>query len=326
MTPAAIVHCDWSKDPSKQWMAVGTRKGDRWTLGTAVPVEAPSTLVARATSFALESGPVLLGFDFPIGVPKAYGAQTPHEGFLSLLDRWRRDGQWDLVATSAERLSVERPFYQPRPSKGSTKAHLVAGLNLAARNALLRLCEMPQTTGRRAASELFWLVGAKQVGLGAIDGWRDVIAPSLANGAALWPHHGTLGELLDRAPVVVAETYPAEVYDWIAKATGAEANLGFGRGRSKRTQSDRRVAGGYILELLARRGINASGALVAQLKEGFGPRKSGEDPFDAVVGAVGMLEVVTDSRAEGAPYDQADIRVWEGWILGQRWREARAVS
>jgi hypothetical protein len=55
----------------------------------------------------------------------------------------------------------------------------------------------------------------------------------------------------------------------------------------------------------------------AALLDGFGPFKSGEDPFDAFVGLIGMIEVVEGRRDEGNTFAGDDI-TWEGWILGQR--------
>jgi hypothetical protein len=53
-----------------------------------------------------------------------------------------------------------------------------------------------------------------------------------------------------------------------------------------------------------------------QLLDGFGSSKSGEDPFDALIGLLGMIEVVDARRPEGyAP--TANAAAWEGWILGQ---------
>lgn len=60
-----------------------------------------------------------------------------------------------------------------------------------------------------------------------------------------------------------------------------------------------------------------SAALEATITDGFGLDKTGEDRFDAVVGLLGMIDVVERRRTEGAP-EEDDITTWEGWILGQR--------
>jgi hypothetical protein len=56
-------------------------------------------------------------------------------------------------------------------------------------------------------------------------------------------------------------------------------------------------------------------ALAADITDGFGPRSSADDPFDAVVGMFGMLNVVRGARPSGEPNDPVVRRV-EGWILG----------
>ena len=47
----------------------------------------------------------------------------------------------------------------------------------------------------------------------------------------------------------------------------------------------------------------------------FGARNDGEDRFDAVVGLLGMLDVVLGNLPSGEPED--DTTRVEGWILGQ---------
>jgi hypothetical protein len=54
----------------------------------------------------------------------------------------------------------------------------------------------------------------------------------------------------------------------------------------------------------------------ALLDDGFGSDEVGEDKFDAVVGLLGMLDVVLGGRDGGTPH--ADVRAVEGWILGQQ--------
>ncbi|TLN17671.1 hypothetical protein FDZ74_07335 [bacterium] len=53
-----------------------------------------------------------------------------------------------------------------------------------------------------------------------------------------------------------------------------------------------------------------------QIETGFGDRPNGEDLFDAVVGLLGMLQVLRGERTNAAPASPVVRRV-EGWILGQ---------
>lgn len=62
-------------------------------------------------------------------------------------------------------------------------------------------------------------------------------------------------------------------------------------------------------------GINLHPELISTLVGGFGPGNSGEDPFDAVVGLIGMLSLLTGSLPQFEPKDKI-IKQVEGWIMG----------
>jgi hypothetical protein len=65
-----------------------------------------------------------------------------------------------------------------------------------------------------------------------------------------------------------------------------------------------------------RNGVDVAPAIAALIVDGFGPRKDGEDLFDAIVGLLGMLDVVMGGRPSGEP-DDPIVHSLEGWILGQ---------
>ena len=72
MDGMVVAHCDWGKDPKKRWMAVASRPpGGDFTAAATVMVGNTATLLDRLRGIA-GPRPVLIGFDFPIGVPKAY--------------------------------------------------------------------------------------------------------------------------------------------------------------------------------------------------------------------------------------------------------------
>ncbi|MCD2184467.1 hypothetical protein [Rhizobium sp. GN54] len=66
--------------------------------------------------------------------------------------------------------------------------------------------------------------------------------------------------------------------------------------------------------LAARPGLDTD-LLLSAINDGFGSDKAGEDRFDAVIGLLGMLDVVDGRRGKGIPAIDA-VRKWEGWILG----------
>jgi mannose-6-phosphate isomerase-like protein (cupin superfamily) len=225
--------------------------------------------------------------------------------FRELLPKLGR-GEWARFFDIAERpdeISPHRPFYPRRPG-GTSREHLYAGLGLDGA-ALLRSCDRATTT-RRAAAPLFWTLGGQQVGAGAIVGWRDVLQPALANEAldiVLWPFDGRLEELFAPGQLVIAETYPTEIY----------GHLGISfAGRGKRQEAARAATGSALAAWAGRLGLELEPQLEQGLRDGF----RSDDAFDAVVGLFGMLNVVAKYRAAGEPGDER-IRKIEGWMLGQ---------
>ena len=256
-------------------------------------------------------GPLLAGFDFPIGVPAVYGQLTGLADFSTALEVFGK-GQWSeffLVAETPQQVSCRRPFY-PRTYTAPLKPkqiHLLQGLRIESIDALRRQCERATLT-RRAACPLFWTLGSNQVGKAAISGWQEVIAPARRRGARLWPFDGSLTELATAGVPVLAETYPAEAYGHVGIAFQARM--------SKRRQEDRRAAMVGLFDWARHRGITFSEALVTQVEDGFGASSDGEDAFDAFIGALSMIEVADGRRME-RPFDRTGGEAWEGWILGQ---------
>jgi hypothetical protein len=180
---------------------------------------------------------------------------------------------------------------------------------------LLRRCDREQVN-RRAAAPLFWTMGAQQVGKAAIIGWRDVLAPALRNKAvdlAIWPFSGPLHTLLQPGRVVVAETYPAECYRHLGVTLAVKDTFGHS---GKRSQYARRHNAPRLLAWASETGVTLDAELQKQINEGFGASRDGEDPFDAIIGLFGTLNVALKRRPPGEPYDE-DVRRIEGWILGQ---------
>ena len=310
MTPsgnlALVAHCDWSRDAKKRWMAVALRGGDSWRLARPDMVGNTSDLLDRLQARTPAGTGIFVGFDFPIGLPRSYGRQTGLPDFRSALEcfgagHWT---DWYRVCERPDEVSVRRPFFPQRPG-GTRRAHLVNGLGVDGYDRLLRTCEMA-TADRPAACSLFWTLGGNQVGKGAITGWQEVLAPN-ANRIALWPFDGRLDRLLDSDDIVIAETYPGDVY----------GQIGIPRRPvwSKRRAEGRSSVGRYLIDAIQRRGYIIDEELRRATVSGFSEDATGEDQFDAFVGLLGMLEVVDGHRSDGCPNDP-EARIWEGWILG----------
>ena len=307
MQASVVAHCDWSMVGAKRWMTVAILRDGRYHLSAPEAVGDTVDLVERLRARAEDDGALLLGFDFPIGLPKRYGDRTGFSSFRALLNELGRGvfADWFRVASHRDEISLYRPVYPAGPG-GRQRIHLFQALEMDGAK-LLRLCEQPGE-GRQTPAMLFWTLGGNQVGKAAITGWQEVIIPHLPT-SALWPFDGDLSDLLARHAVVMAETYPGDAY----------GQLGIPRRPqwSKRRQEGRLVVAPHLLNWLALRPDVEAHALLPVIGDGFGKDRAGEDRFDSTVGLFAMLDVLTGKRAEGAPLDPA-VRQWEGWILGRR--------
>ena len=313
-----VAHADWSANPSGRQIAIARRVGERYTASAVRPVGTLSDLFPALLAEAGPNGTAFLGVDFPIGLPQAYAAKASIYDFRVGLKRFGR-GRWscfyDPAATKTE-ISLTRPFYPARPGpKGSIRRDdLPSALGLESYDVLHRLCDRGHPD-RPAAAVLFWTLGSNQAGKAAISGWRDVIAPALRGSKGrrellrLWPFDGPLERLVEQPGIVVAETYPGEIYNHFCMGISAQ-------NRSKRRQDDRRREAAVLMRTAVQLDIDLADSLSAMLEDGFGTQGGGDDRFDAAVGLFGMINILRGHRAPGNPHDHAR-RTIEGWILGQ---------
>ena len=247
---------------------------------------------------------MVLGVDFPLGLPRAYVAKhVTAPDFPHFLRSLTHHPDFFAVCPNLASVSGARPFYPLRGVAGMTRLAHARALGLADAMAISRLCDRA-TAERPAGAPLFWTLGANQSGKAAISAWRDMLLPALAGPTppALWPFDGPLAALLAPSRVVIAETYPAE----------ALRHLGLRLAGSKRRQTDRAALAPLLGAALLRLGV--TGAL--DLAGGFGSDAAGEDRFDSVLGLLCVLQVVDGTRPDFIP-DDPWIRQWEGWVLGQ---------
>jgi hypothetical protein len=311
--PARVIHADWSATPRKRWACEAVRGGDGRYVVSAPRYVKDAGLFAL-TLMTAAAGGVLVGFDFPIGLPLAYARKAGIDDFLALLPQLG-EGDWADFYTVAERpddIGLRRPFY-PAKARGAARKHLTQALGIAD---LHRVCD-GRTGDRRAAAELFWTMGAQQVGKAAIHGWREILGPALKMAAyvpmSIWPFSGTLDALMQPGRIVVCEAYPGEFYGHLGVRFPRKA----GRKSGKRVQADRAANAPALAAFAARAGIVLDEGMRAALAEGFGVDDFAEDRFDAAVGVLGMLNVALGYRPAGQPPNE-DIRRVEGWILGMR--------
>ena len=299
--PTVVAHCDWSVEAQKRQCCVAIHGEDGWHAGEPGAIHDPMELVTRLIADA-RGGPILLGCDFPIGVPAAWALRAGVQSFSELLpelgaDRW---AEFFNIADSAEEIRTERPFYPRRPG-GTSKRQLWEALGLDDADSLQRECE--RTHGGEA---LFWTLGARQVGRGALHGWRTLLQTALSRPEVevrLWPFDGDLADLLKPGRLVIVETYPRAFYaplhiDWVVKTDKA----------SRERAAELLEAATQVI------GLGLDESLRTRFGEGF----KNDDDFDAVVGLIGMLMVVQGRRSERSKpiAGNALVQRVEGWMFG----------
>lgn len=309
-----LVHSDWSVSPRKRWTAEAVRAGGTddggWDVLDLAPTGPVDAFIRRLACQA-RIEPVIAGFDFPIGVPAAYGARTGLPDFRALL-REVGSGDWAGFATIARdpgEITVQRPFYPATSQAGIKQHHLLSAHGATQLDDLRRLCERAHAD-RRAACPIFWTLGGNQVGRAALSGWMEVIRPAMAGGARLWPFDGTLAELAATPGLVLAETYPTEAY--------GQVGVRFGREGGKTSQPARLGQVVAIEAWAMKRRVRWAQPVAELIEAGFGADKTGEDRFDALLGLLGMIETVETGQGE-PPSAQPEAAAWEGWIVGQGW-------
>jgi len=323
--PDLVAHADWSKNPNKRWVAVAVHQHDGiYEAQAPEKVEDTRLFLENLRNSCRPTATIMIGFDFPIGIPASYAIRCSVTDFLELLPKLGK-GEWPdfyKPAETADQISVKRPFYPMKPG-GSRRSYLTESL-LGHDNFddLLRLCERGYD-GRRSACPLFWTLGGQQVGKAAISGWQSVIQPALVKDpdqTRIWPFDGSLSSLLSETGVtIIAETYPAEFYTHLniglySKQSPGEVTNQPSSG--KRDQRSRKNISPILLKWSRETDVRLTSQLNDEIIHGFSPSTKGEDPFDAVIGLFGMLNILLGHHPPGDPMSEEQKRI-EGWILGQ---------
>ncbi len=259
--PAWVAHADWGTSKNKRQVAKAFRQTDGTFLALPPQVfgleETCDPLSRLGVPTEARAKGIVAGFDFPIGLPMRYAAKIGITSFRTALRQFG-SGEWFQffdVADSPEEITLHRPFYPLHPGqKGDVSwAHLEAGLGIE-RRFLKRRCEAG------GGESLFWTLGGRQVGKAALNGWKTVLQPLLADkelGAAIWPFDGHLANLVQLRDVVILETYPAVFYRHFRFSELPPSVW------SKRRRDDRKAKGAALL--LAAERIPVSVALEVTL-------------------------------------------------------------
>jgi hypothetical protein len=298
-------HADWSVDPRKRWMTVAVLSGGHWAMEAPMLVGDVATFLARLRALT-DGGAVALGIDCPVGLPPAYAAQLRgFEDFPAFLRTLTPEQAFFSVARRIDEVSLARPFFPAGSISGTGhKLALARALNLAGTADLARLVDL-KTANRPGGGQMFWTLGANQCGKAALAAWRDLIVPALHNEhLKLWPFDGGFRELAAAGQAVIAETYPAE----------ALRQLGLKLRGSKQAQASRQALAAPLFGVAENLQIKMSEALAGEIRTGFGPKKSAEDPFDSLIGVLGVINVLNGNRPDTSPLIGDK---WQGWVLGQ---------
>lgn len=303
--PELIVAADWSANAPGRRLARGYHVASgRYVVCPPEPVGEPRTLVKRLLASLPPTATLLVGFDFPIGLPKDYATLAGVTSFREALGLFGR-GRWKSFFEVTDRPSRFQPFGPKSNRKGGLRREqLAAALGLEGTKQLYRLCD-GDTKARPRAEALFFTRFAKQVGRAAISGWQDVLAPDIG-GLRVWPFDGGLDVLIARPGVVVSEIYPAEALRHLCVSLSRNAGPG------KKRRSSRRELWLQVAQPLRAEAIELTSAAREHLESGC----ASSDDFDAVIGLLSMVLVVQGRRSSGVP-DEAAVRSVEGWILGQ---------
>jgi len=335
--PSLVVHCDWGSAPNKRWMTKATLRNGRY-FASAPELVGNLTGIVPCKENSVDPGSiVLVGFDFPIGVPARYANQidisqfpSGKRNFIELLAQLGK-ADWAnfyTVQDDVNKVGIHQPFY-PNTYRGEiTQAPFLRNLGAASLNDLRRRCDLPQPAiqeehrpARRPACPLFWTLGGNQVGKGAIAGWKEVLAPAVESRVAtIWPFHGTLAHTLKPGSTVLAETYPTQYHH---RLFGQEV-------RGKRICSKRKEVARKWLERAEEWKIDLAPELSHAISNGFSTGSqcakvpagqiekpdNNDDAFDAAIGLFGMIDAIQNYSPALEPEDET-IRKIEGWIFGQ---------
>jgi hypothetical protein len=299
-----VAHADWSVDKAKRWVTIGRSHRGGWVLDAPQPVGEVAKFLVRLAAIRDEA--VAFGIDCPIGLPRAYAEQLAgFKDFPTFLRGLHPQSAFFQVAERLEDVSLARPFFPAGNVKGmGLKLALARRLGLEDTMAMARLADRP-TANRPAAAQMFWTLGPNQCGKAALAAWRDLLLPAFETlPIKLWPFDGPFRALMAPGRVVVAETYPAEVL----------RQLGLRLAGSKQDVAARKAAAAGIFAVMERLNVRPSPELSVAIASGFGAKPSGEDPFDSLIGALGMMTVLAGALPDVPP---CPVDPWEGWMLGQ---------
>ncbi len=109
--PELLIAADWSVNAQKRWMAIAKRgENGKYAVHQMQRVGDLGTLLTRVGRWTPDGGTALLGFDFPIGLPRQYAEKAGITSFKAALREFGRPGPWEDYFTRTEPPRVHQPF------------------------------------------------------------------------------------------------------------------------------------------------------------------------------------------------------------------------
>ena len=246
-------------------------------------------------------GRVLVSFDVPLGLPRAYLDAARKEQrwscaktFLDWLAVGGNPSLFPKEATVASAWTITSPFFGIPKGKGGLK-NFEAAAGIPIRREIER---------RTAGKSVFVVRGIPgSVGSGAREVWRE-LAPLLNTdrGFSIWPFEGTLDEILGRGKIAIGEIYPRAAYATALSEALPARPLALGK--TKQFVRDQRVR-----ELQNASWVKNHSVSLCDLHRAI----DNEDDFDAMMTSAALLRVVL----QGLPFSDPtlDDPIAEGGIL-----------
>jgi hypothetical protein len=303
MAPVAIICADWSKAARKR--SVYVADVDRRTIERMENSSWTVAEVINAAKRLASAGPVIVGFDVPLGVPSAYlQAARDHEalsGVHSFLDLLLALGNvpryWD-VCVAADEWTVDRPFFHVPGGAGELR-RFWARISACRASALRRIDELTRAKSVFIKSGIPGTVGSAACAM-----WEELV-PELRRTDRefkLWPFEGNLGDLLHQTDVVIGEIYPRAAYAAALPDIASNRPLSIAK-------TDSVVRRHAMLALTEASWVHAHNVEISD----HNSAQESEDDFDACITCAALLRCVLDRL----PLHSGDVDpIAEGGMLG----------
>ncbi len=281
---ASFVSADWSKNPKKRSVYVADIENRSIWKAPTTGIWDLNALLELANSFR-QNGPVLIGVDVVLGVPKGYwdmvleksGRHQP-KNFVHWLRNLDPDSDFFNTNDDPSKWHVDRPWFSVPRGKGGLKSFTDKASDGIRRR-------IDQETGAKPIFAVSGIPGV--VGAGTRSFWKELI-PTLTRDRefTIWPFENNLSNLLRQDGIVLCETYPG-----IAYATALVDKLPTCKLIVSKTKQEQREKVCELLETATwvKRNHIDLGALDALIKN--------EDDFDAHLTAAAVMRCAVERRS-----------------------------